>query len=64
MRIAIPLLLQYVFLAWFLVKHRDNFAFYRTYTPQVEKSPVNNFTLPRFHLATKCIVMAVLSFLL
>jgi hypothetical protein len=27
MREAIPPLPQYVFVAWFLVKHRDNFTF-------------------------------------
>jgi hypothetical protein len=28
MRVAIPPLPQYVFMAWCLVKHRDNFTFY------------------------------------
>jgi hypothetical protein len=28
---AIPPLPQYVFMAWCLVKHRDNFTFYLTY---------------------------------
>jgi hypothetical protein len=30
MRGAIPPLLQYVFMAWCLVTHRDNFTFYST----------------------------------
>jgi hypothetical protein len=32
MRRAIPPLLQYVFMAWCLVKHRDNFTFTLTFT--------------------------------
>jgi hypothetical protein len=38
MRGAIPPLPQYVFMAWFLVKHRDNFAF--TFTKRIRKGKV------------------------
>jgi len=31
MRGAIPPFLQYIFMAWCLVKHRDNFTFYFTF---------------------------------
>jgi hypothetical protein len=30
-RAAIPALPEYVFMAWYLVKHMDNFTFYRWY---------------------------------
>jgi hypothetical protein len=31
MRVAIPLLPQYVFMAWYIVKHKDNFTITREY---------------------------------
>jgi hypothetical protein len=43
MRGSVPLLSQYVFMAWCLVKHEDDFTFLNTIQPVVIETSVYKF---------------------
>jgi len=50
MRGVVPQLAQYVFLEWYLVKHRENFMFYVVPGIKINKSssPILNFHIQKF----------------
>jgi hypothetical protein len=51
----IPPLPQYVFMAWYLIKHRDNFTFHFTFTV-LEISEV------RAEVCFKCHILSIYTF--
>jgi hypothetical protein len=52
---AIPPLSQYVFMAWYLVKHRDNFTFtFTMFSPRSASHPRYRATEPMMKQRAEC----------